>query len=431
MVELSRHFGGRKPSAIRSAQILFEQRSDRDSIHVVNTAIGNVSLPMHPAMQERMNNLMAAESPFAKGVVRYTPSVGTQEARAAFLHIIASAGFSTNDLHCLVTDGGSLAMELMILGVCGPASKRPLLLLEPAYTNYVDMAKRNAVPTVAMTRTLNPDGAFTNPDFEQLSEFIRQNNPAGIVIIPTDNPTGQFLDQAGIETVAKICVEHDIWIVSDEAYRQLHYRDVNVSSVWGLTEKDVPGITGRRISIESASKVWNACGLRVGALVTDNEEFHKKAVAEYTANLSGNAIGQYIYGAIASVPHDELRGWYDQQRKFYAQMMQEVVSGLREALPGVIVSNPDASLYSVIDVRNVASETFDSAEFVTFCAERGRIDVDGEDYTLLVSPMAGFYANSSGKQHGRTQMRLAYVEPPDKMRLVPQLFSALFGEYTR
>ncbi|MBT5721087.1 MAG: pyridoxal phosphate-dependent aminotransferase, partial [Candidatus Marinimicrobia bacterium] len=107
---LSSHFEKRLPSAIRQAQIIFAQRPDKNEVQVVNLAIGNVSLPMHPAMQKRMNEL--GENRFSDGVVKYSPSVGTDEARKAFLNIIASEGVETSDLYCMITDGGSQAMEI-------------------------------------------------------------------------------------------------------------------------------------------------------------------------------------------------------------------------------------------------------------------------------------------------------------------------------
>lgn len=424
--QISAHFLGREPSAIRQAQIAFAQRPDRDQIAVVNLAIGNVSLPMHPAMRERLAGLGKGGGGFADGVVRYTASYGTEETQRAFLHVIASAGCDTTDLSCCVTDGGSQAMELMILGVCGPAAERPLMLLDPAYTNYIDMAKRAAVRTVSWRRQLGDDGAFTVPDLRGLEQAIALHRPLGLVIIPADNPTGQLMRQHQIVEIAKACVTHNLWLVSDEAYRQLHYTGDEVVSIWRLNEEEVPGITGRRISIESCSKVWNACGLRIGALVTDNPTFRAKTVAEYTANLCANAIGQYIFAALGEVPHAELESWYAEQRRYYAAMMKEVAAGLREAVPGIIVSLPDAALYSVLDVRRVV-EDFDAYDFVSYCATEGKVDLEGNPHTLLVAPMGGFY--NSGKEHGATQMRLAFVESPAQMKKVPGLFAALLAAY--
>jgi len=149
--QLSEHFKGRNPSAIRLAQIEFMKRRDR--VNRINVAIGNVSLPMHPAMIRRMRTLDAPESPFREGVVKYTATVGMEEARQAFKNIIASSDFETTGLHIQVTDGGSQAMELVILGVCGPAESRekPLLLIDPAYTNYSLMAARLGRKVVCST----------------------------------------------------------------------------------------------------------------------------------------------------------------------------------------------------------------------------------------------------------------------------------------
>ena len=427
--ELSPHFQNRNPSPIRLAQMLFAQRADREQVEVINVAIGNVSRPMHPAMQARLRTLGNPGSAFSDGVVKYTPTVGTDEAQAAFRNIIGSTGADTSRLHCVVTDGGSQAMALMVLGVCGPRSERPLLLLDPAYTNYVDMARRAGVPTVSLRRTLGGDGAFSPPDLDQLRDAIRSHRPRGIVVIPADNPTGQLLPQAVLVDVARLCVEHGLWLVSDEAYRQLHYTDAPVSSVWSITEAEVPGITGRRISIESASKVWNACGLRMGALVTDSRELHTRAVAELTANLCSNALGQQVFGALAHLGHEELQAWYAEQRAYYAPLLTALASGFETALPGIIVSLPQASLYTVVDLRRIAPPGFDAATFVKWCASTGRVPLDGADYTLLAAPMRGFYGGSGSDTPGTTQLRLAMVESPEKMSLVPVVFAALLREY--
>lgn len=427
---LSAHFASRKPSAIRAAQIEFMKRDD--GVEAINTAIGNVSLPMHPAMQERMRRLGAPESPFASGVVKYSATVGTEEACRAVLNIIGSSGYPTQGLMAQITDGGSAAMELLILGVCGPAGtdERPLLLIDAAYTNYNALAARTGRATVSVQRKLGLDGKFSLPDVAEIEQTIKKHNPGGLVVIPYDNPTGHYYDHESMLSLARLAVKYNLWIASDEAYRELYYQEGRASSIWAISESEVPGIVGRRISIETASKVWNACGLRIGALVTDNKEFHTKSVAEFTANLCSNVIGQYIFGAIAHEDHLALKSWYEQQRGYYKGLLTTVSRGLRESVPGVIVSSPDASIYSVVDVRNAAKPGFDAQDFVLFCARKGTVELGGEAYTLLVSPMAGFYGVKDGEPNpGRTQMRISYVETPERMRLVPQLFRALFEVY--
>jgi aspartate aminotransferase len=427
---MSAHFAGRKPSVIRAAQIEYLKRTDgtRD----LNVAIGNVSLPMHPVMQERMRTLGEPGSPFAEGVVQYSLTKGERWANDAFLNIIASSGFDTAGLFSQVTDGGSQAMELCVVGLCGPAGtdERPLMLIDAAYTNYTAFAARLGRRTVSITRTLGKDGRFSLPAMDEIRAKVEATRPGALVVIPYDNPTGQLYERAALVELAKLCVEFDMWLLSDEAYRELHYVGDRAISVWGITEDEVPGITGRRISIETASKVWNACGLRIGALVTDNAEFHARAVAENTAGLCSNIIGQWIFGGLAGESHADLQAWYHRQREYYRAMLTDFTRRLHDLLPGVIISRPDASLYSVVDVRDVAPADFDALEFVLWCAREGALEIGGERLTLLTAPMAGFYSTQPGEPNpGRTQMRVAYVQSPERMRLVPDLFAGLLAQY--
>lgn len=430
MPTLSAHFADRKPSAIRAAQIEFMKRTD--GVHAVNAAIGNVTLPMHPAMQRRMRALGEPGSPFSGGVVEYSATVGIPECQQAFLNTIAASGFSTDGLKVQVTDGGSAGMELVIVGLGGQpgTTQRPILLIDAAYTNYMALAARTGRATVSVRRTLGADGRFTLPDLREIEATIQRHRPAALVVIPYDNPTGHFYDLDTLATLGRLCVEYDLWLVSDEAYRELYYTGQPVSSVWGLSEARVPGITGRRISIDTASKVWSACGLRIGALVTDNADFFARSVAENTANLCPNVIGQWIFAALAQESHADLRAWFQAQRAYYEDMMRAVSAELRARVPGIVVSSPDASIYSVLDVRGCTKPGFDAMDFVMFCAREGVVDVDGEHLTLLVSPMSGFYRTAPGEENpGRTQMRIAYVEVPARMKQLPRLFTELLAAF--
>ena len=427
---LSLHFQTRVPSSIRLTQIEFLKRTDQ--VAAVNTAIGNVSLPIHPAMLQRMFALDSPESPFRHGVVKYSSTAGEMETNRAFLHLIQSSGFSTEGLYSQITDGGSQAMELVILGVCGPAgsSARPLLLIDPTYSNYTSMAERTGRATVAVTRRLEENGKFTLPKLSAIEEVIQETKPGALLVIPYDNPTGQFFPQKILNDLAKLCVKHNLWLISDEAYREVFYTGETASSIWGITESEVPGIKGRRISIESTSKIWNACGLRIGALVTDSRDFHQRSVAENTANLCANVIGQYIVGALLHEPRERLQAWFQQQRAYYSQMAKAVTSGLQRELPQSIVSRPDAALYTVIDLRNICGPAFNATDFVLYCAREGAVQLHGVPTTLLVAPMAGFYSPRPGEPNpGQTQMRIAYVEPPEIMAEVPKLFAQLLHNF--
>jgi len=176
--------------------------------------------------------------------------------------------------------------------------------------------------------------------------------------------------------------------------------------------------------------VWNACGLRIGALVTDNELFHRKAIAEHTVSLCSSVIGQHIFGALAHEDHATLQAWYAQQRDYYKAMLFDFTSRMKQAQTGVIVSSPDAALYSVIDVRNCVPDEFSALEFVMWCAAEGSVEVDGRPMTVLTAPMSGFYSVPEGAPNpGRTQMRVAYVVTPERMTMIPDLFARLLQKY--
>ncbi|MDR7855561.1 aminotransferase class I/II-fold pyridoxal phosphate-dependent enzyme [Tissierella sp.] len=429
---LSAHFESRTPSDVRLAQMKYDERKVKPEA-VINVGIGNVSLPTNPAMLKRMFELNAPESPFANGVIRYSGTAGTVEAQDAFKNILKSEGFDTSKLYVQVTDGGSSGMELLILGVCGPAGtdEKPLMMIDPAYTNYISFAERTGRKTVTIKRHLGEDGKFNLPDMNKVEEMIKENNPGALLVIPYDNPTGQYYNYDILKDLAKLCVKYNMWMVSDEAYRELFYdENEELVSIWGITDADVPGIEGRRISIETASKVWNACGLRIGAVITDSPEYNNRSVAEYTANLCANVIGQYIFGALAHESKEDILGWCKQQRDYYKDQIVKVYNGLKEEEPGLIVSSPDASIYSVIDVRNVVKPGFDSIDFVLYCAGEGSAKIDGVETTLLVAPMKGFYdVKNDAENPGKTQFRISFVESPENMDKIPKLFVQLLRQY--
>ena len=248
---ISKHFESRLPSVIRQAQITFSKRKDRKKIKVINVAIGNVSLPMHPKMFKRMSEI--GINYFSDGILKYTPSIGLKETRDAFIKIIsADIGYTLNNVDCLITDGGSQAMEIMLLGVCGPSSKRKILLLDPAYTNYIEIGKRLNIPIITSERLLKDDGSFEEFNLSLIENYIKLEKPSAMLLIPYDNPTGQLLKRKNFIKLAKLCVKYNLWLVSDEAYRGLSFKNNSSCSIWSLTEKDAQGIIGRTIITKSS-----------------------------------------------------------------------------------------------------------------------------------------------------------------------------------
>jgi len=165
-------------------------------------------------------------------------------------------------------------------------------------------------------------------------------------------------------------------------------------------------------------------------VITDSAEFNNRSIAEYTANLCANVIGQYIFGALAHESKEDLLGWCKGLREYYKEQLLTVYNGLKSKEPGLIVSSPDAAIYSVIDVRNVVKPGFDAIDFVLYCAQEGSVMVDGVETTLLVAPMKGFYNVKAGdKNPGSTQFRISFVESPENMAKIPELFVTLLRQF--
>lgn len=415
-------------SVIRNAQESFRWRDDNAEISPVNLAIGNVSLPMHPGMLKRARDINSSEHLLSKGVVSYTATVGTDKARAGVLNIIKTLGFNIDGLYSHVTAGGTGAMELMIRACC--EKDKPLMLIEPYYTNYQELAVKLGIPTTFVSRKLQDDGHFSLPNLDEIKSQIHKTGSNALVVIPYDNPSGQFLPQSVLVEIAKICVENNIWMISDEAYRGLVYTNEKPSSIWGITENEVPGITGRRISIESVSKLFNACGLRMGALITDNKQLHQQAVKMASPELCASVIAQYIIEALEEEDNASMTEWIEYLRGYYKKLITSTVEAFKKRMPGLIVSSPDASIYFVIDFKNI-DPNFDAKTFVNFCAKEGRVNevqIEGKPGTLFLAPMAGFYSSPNS---GKTQMRVAAVDTEERMLLAPELCARLFEQYRK
>lgn len=141
------------------------------------------------------------------------------------LHLISASCFSAEGLYSQITDGASHAMGLAILGLCGPpgTKEKPLLVFDPTYSNYASMAERTGRSLAAFPRYLEEDGTYSMPSKEEIERLIEEKKPAAILVIPYDNPTGQFFPQNRLNELAALCVKYNLWLLSDEAYRELFY----------------------------------------------------------------------------------------------------------------------------------------------------------------------------------------------------------------
>lgn len=439
--KFSSFFNNLKPSGLRLAQTIFDKRAredlknNRKPIEAINVAIGSVSLKTHPRLLERYLNPLDEE--LKNGIWRYAETPGTDKANSVFIKIIkAFLPENVNpELYSIIQDGGSGAMKTAVLGLCGDPGKdeRPLLVMNPTYTNYKAVTDELARKIVSVERALDREGNFNDVAVEEIEKAVKKFRPGALLIIPYDNPSGKLMRQKTINEYARICLENNMFIISDEAYRGLYYIDGEPPSIWRVTNKDVPGIEEAkiRISIESLSKTFNACGLRMGALVTDNGDFIERASAANMTYLCPSIIDMHIAEALYDESVDDIKAWISNLRDYYKKLLEYMYENLKKRLPDAIISKPEASIYFVVDLRNMVDEDFDAEDFVMYCAKDGEVNINGKRYTLLVSPMWGFYNVLEGRNPGNTQIRIACVEPEEKMRLVPELFERLLNDYLR
>ena len=412
--------------ALRGPMNLLDKRKQSgEEIDCINLAIGNIKTPTHPAVQNKLKNFLEQK----ELSVPYTATPGLLETQQAFLNEIHSFGFETNNLKALVLNGASDAIRLILQGTC--SQQTSFLGIEPIYTNYLTIAEELDFPVCSIQRTLNEDGTFSLPSIESIEEKIKSSKPSALVVIPYDNPTGQFFDHEKMCQLAKLCVKYNMWMISDEAYRGLYYlNDLTPSSIWKITDQEVPGIEKRRISLESASKTFNLCGGRIGAVVTDNPHFYDAAVKVASSYLCSNLWGQIGFSALKDLLKEEIQDWIKKQKDYYEKMISDFSTEIKNQLPQIIISAPQAAIYSVLDVKNMVPENFKGLDFLRYCAEKGGIDINGKKTTLLLAPMSGFYTqNTNGENPGNTQFRIAFVETPEVMKQVPTLLKQLLADY--
>lgn len=437
--KVSNFFNAVKPSGLRMAQTIFGKRVEKDiksgkqPIEAINVAIGSVSLKTHPKLLDRY--LHPEDENLINGIWRYGETPGTKKANDVFIKIINAflPKEGRPELYSIVQEGGSAVMRTVLLGVCGDAGKdeKPLLVMNPTYTNYKAVADELGKRIVAVERALDRHGNFGYIAVEEIERAIKKYKPGALLIIPYDNPSGQLMRQKTINEYARLCLENNIFLISDEAYRGLYYVDEDAPSIWKITNRDVQGIKEAkiRISIESLSKTFNACGLRMGALVTDNETFRDMASAANTTYLCPSSIDQHIVEALYDESEEDILKWINSLKVYYKDILEDLREEFGKLLPGIIISRPEASIYTVLDVRNIAKPGFNAEDFVMFCSSTGEVNMGSQRLTLLVSPMWGFYNVLENRNPGKTQMRIACVAPEYKMKLVPELFKELFQQY--
>ncbi|MFD2784902.1 pyridoxal phosphate-dependent aminotransferase [Hymenobacter rubripertinctus] len=314
-------------------------------------------------------------------VLEYGPTAGTDSYRQVLADYYQQQGLKVAADDILVTAGGSEAISFALLACLNPGDE--FIVPEPFYGPYAGFA-------VATGTHLVPVASYLADDFAlpPISEFEAKITPRtrAILICSPNNPTGYVYSRAELEQLRDLCLRHNLYLLSDEAYREFCYDGRFTSAL------ELAGAEQHVVLLDTISKRYSACGARIGALVTKNQALRDVVFKLAQLRVCPPGLGQLLAQAAADLPAD----YFDYTKAEYLARRDLMVRRLR-AMPGVRCPLPRGAFYVLCHLP-----VDDAGRFCQWLLEE--FDLNGE--TLMASPAAGFYATA---ELGRQQVRLAYV----------------------
>lgn len=282
----------------------------------------------------------------------------------------------------VITCGGSEAVQIAFMACLDPGDE--IILTEPLYANYLGFA----IPAGIKVRTITTkiEDGFALPAVEKFEELINERTKA-ILICNPNNPTGSLYTPEEMTQIRDMVKKHDLLLFSDEVYREFVYTENPYISAGSLE-----GIEQNVVILDSVSKRYSECGVRIGALVTKNKEIRVTAVKFCQARVSPPLVGQIVAEASVDTPEEYFRKVYDE----YVERRNCLINGLND-IPGVFSPTPMGAFYTVAKLP-----VDDSDKFCSWCLEK----FSYENETVMMAPASGFYITPGA---GHNQVRIAYV----------------------
>jgi len=315
-------------------------------------------------------------------VLEYSHSAGLESYRRKYAEKMAERGIQISHNDIIISTGGSEAIIFAMMSTLDPGDE--VIIPEPFYANYNGFAQMAGVKVVPITTHI--EQGFALPSAKEFKKLITKRTK-GIVICNPNNPTGTLYSDAELDQLREIVIEHDLYLFADEVYREFVYGGLQHRSILSL-----PGLEEHAVVIESVSKIYSACGARIGALVTRNKALIAAAMKFAQARLSPPTIEQI--GAMAAL--DTKRDYFDRVSAEYVKRRDLVVTAL-QAMPGVICPNPGGAFYCVVKLPIDDSDRFCQWMLESF---------EYNKQTVMMAPATGFYATPG---LGKQEVRIAYV----------------------
>lgn len=378
-------------SPIRKLAPLSDAAKKR-GIHVYHLNIGQPDLPTPQVAIDAIKNI-------DRNILEYSPSAGYRSYREKLVGYYERFNINLTADDIIITSGGSEAVLFAFLSCLNPGDE--IIVPEPAYANY--MAFAISAGAVIRTIATTIEEGFSLPKVEKFEELINERTRA-ILICNPNNPTGYLYTRREMNQIRDLVKKYDLFLFSDEVYREFIYTGSPYISACHLE-----GIENNVVLIDSVSKRYSECGIRIGALITKNEQVRKAVMKFCQARLSPPLIGQIAAEASLDVPDDYLRDTYDE----YVERRKCLIDGLNR-IPGVYSPIPMGAFYTVARLP-----VDDSERFCAWCLSE--FDFEGE--TVFMAPASGFYTTPGA---GINEVRIAYVlKKKDLMRALVVLQKAL------
>jgi aspartate aminotransferase len=381
-------------SPIRKLAPLAEAAKARGT-KVYHLNIGQPDIETPACMLDRLKTLTAK-------TLEYSPSTGTPEfLRSLQRYYERRVGLTIHQNQILATTGGSEAILFAFMACADEGDD--VIVVEPYYANYsafAAMAGLNVVPVTSRGR----DG-FHLPPLHVWERALTPRTRCAIICNPS-NPTGTVYTREELQMVADFCRDHGLFLISDEVYREFVYDGRKAISVLEL-----PDVDEFAIVVDSLSKRYSACGIRLGALVTKNAEVYGAALRMAQGRLSPPGIGQFVAVGAESLGEEYLRGVMEE----YQRRRDVLFEGLT-AIPGVFLTKPEGAFYCMAKLPVESAEDF----AVYLLSE---FEDNGE--TVMVAPGSGFYASPLGKD----EIRIAYVLKEEALRRSVDLLGLALQRY--
>ena len=345
----------------------------------------NIGQPDLPTPQVAIDAIKHVD----RKILEYSPSQGYRSYREKLVGYYRKYGISVTADDIIVTCGGSEAVLFAFMSCLNPGDE--IIVPEPAYANYMAFAISAGAKIRTITTTI--EEGFCLPKVEKFEELINPKTRA-ILICNPNNPTGYLYTRREMNQIRDMVKKHDLYLFSDEVYREYIYTGSPYISACHLE-----GIEQNVVLIDSVSKRYSECGIRIGALITKNKEVRKAVMKFCQARLSPPLIGQIAAEASLDAPEEYSRDVYDE----YVERRKCLIDGLNR-IPGVYSPIPMGAFYTVAKLP-----VDDSEKFCRWCLEESSY----ENETVMMAPASGFYTTPGA---GRNQVRIAYVLNKDDLR---------------